>query len=680
MLPVLFFVTTVHVYPEYKAVLFNGTGLSQQDKLTAMTIAGIVNRDSARLYLLNVYETWSYNQTDEQWRDVYRMRGSVVFDSIAGIASLINRFRPFLNGAMTYDPARTYGNFSGQSFLWQGEYAALIGGLTNRIPLTAANAAVHALAVDDSILIADSFNADSARWITGRLERSSHPWNNTALSEELRYLTLLNWGVQTLLPLCNPAKFYIREITDFTVQQRMFQVNLAGNNDLKLDSMPVPKADILENVLNYLHGKNPNNIFHIYGWIRPEPMTQWFAYFGASFHETLLGNLSWHSAFPVKARTFVPPSRIDPDTVTVEDKYYLLFVGTEGDASNWQFSFQSGAWLSPRRGSVPITWGWNLHLFELAPFVAAYYYDSATPRDGFISVTSPLGFAYPDLWQNDVWDDAVNQSKRLMQKFGIENIYGYKHYEGKGIATYRGKTINNSFNFNRYGQFQKDIRASLTLLFDPLLALQVPLTQYGSILFNHCNDGSFYGDASNISTMAARILNLLKQKSSPYFLFAGYQRFRQDDFGIRISPSTSDISVPRLEQVVSLMANDTTVGKRIEVVTVEQFSALLRKHHGITDIRPETTFPFSWSLEQNYPNPFNPATSIRVYAGYDAATSIRVYDILGREVDRLFEGWLERGAHLFRFDPGANGLPTGVYFYTIRAGDVMQTKKMLFIR
>jgi hypothetical protein len=113
---------------------------------------------------------------------------------------------------------------------------------------------------------------------------------------------------------------------------------------------------------------------------------------------------------------------------------------------------------------------------------------------------------------------------------------------------------------------------------------------------------------------------------------------------------------------------------------VEQFSSLLRKHHGISGIRSEKTFSPTWSLEQNYPNPFNPATMIRVHAGHDADASVRVYDILGREVDRMFEGRMERGTHLFRFDPGVNGLPTGIYFYTIRAGDVMQTKKMLFIR
>jgi hypothetical protein len=54
----------------YYATLFNGSGATVYDRLLALTLAGIVNRDSARLYLVDVYETWSFNQTDEMWRDI----------------------------------------------------------------------------------------------------------------------------------------------------------------------------------------------------------------------------------------------------------------------------------------------------------------------------------------------------------------------------------------------------------------------------------------------------------------------------------------------------------------------------------------------------------------------------------------------------------------------------------
>lgn len=673
--------TAAPLFAQYHAVLYNGTGSSAQDRLTAMAVAGIVNRDSARLYLLNVYEPWSYSQTDETWWDIYRSRGKVVFDSIAGIGNLIERFRPFIAGAVTYDPAATYGNFPGQNFLWQGEYAALIGGLTSRVPLTAAAAVTHNLASADSLFVTDPFDGDSARWLPARMESPSHPWNTAGLSAEQRYLTMLNWGTECVLPLCNPSKMYIREITDFTLRHRMFQVNLAGNDDLKLDSMPAPKADILEKCLTFLRQRNGASVFHLYGWIRPEPMTQWFAWFGASFHETLLGNLSWHSSFPAAPRSFVPASAVDPDTVTVGEKYYIVFIGSEGDASNWQFSFQSGAWLSPKRGAVPFTWGWNLHLFEECPFVAGYYYDTATPNDGFISVTSPLGYAYPDLWPIDVRSGAVAPSRSLLERYGLRTVYGYKHYEGKGTATYRGKAISNSFDFLKYGQFQQAVGAGTTFLYDPQLALQTPLTMFGGLLFNHCDDGSFYGNVANISTAASRILAELKKKPAPRFLLAGYQRMRQDDFGVRPDPSSSDLSMTRLEQVLSLMRNDTAIGSRIQAVTAEHFSALLRRHHGIAGTGRKGPVPASLSLSQNHPNPFNPATVIRFSLSAGGPVVLDVYDLLGRRAASLAEGeWFPPGEHALRFEPERRGLSGGVYLYRLTAGGESVTRRMLYLR
>ncbi len=57
--------TPVSAQATYQAVLYNGASASQEQRLLAMTLAGIVNRDSARLYLLNVYETWSYSPPSE---------------------------------------------------------------------------------------------------------------------------------------------------------------------------------------------------------------------------------------------------------------------------------------------------------------------------------------------------------------------------------------------------------------------------------------------------------------------------------------------------------------------------------------------------------------------------------------------------------------------------------------
>ncbi|MCU0412769.1 MAG: hypothetical protein MUF82_09640, partial [Bacteroidetes bacterium] len=311
-------------------VLFSASSLSSQDRLAVLAIAGIVNRDSARLYLQNVYETWSYNNTDERWVQEYINKGNVQFQLpvLNTVKALVDTFRFLLQGAITYDGARFFSNFSGQSFLWQGEYATLIGGLTDRVPCTATMASQLGLTIADSVLVEDAFDGDSAVWVPGRLEDSAHAWNHPSLTaDSTRYLAICDWGIRVLLPRCNPGRAYLREITDFTVRHRMFQLNLAGTDDLDFNSLPSPRAELIERMLQFMQGRNPGRVWHLYGWMRPEPLIQWFAHYGASFHETLLGNLSWHSSFKwPKPDVYQRASTVQADTIPVQSKYYVVFI------------------------------------------------------------------------------------------------------------------------------------------------------------------------------------------------------------------------------------------------------------------------------------------------------------------------------------------------------------------
>ncbi|MGE5411037.1 MAG: T9SS type A sorting domain-containing protein [Clostridiales bacterium] len=671
-------IITIKSY-SYNAVLFNGTSSLPWEKLVVKTLAGIVNRDSSRLYLMNVYETWSYSKTDESWADIYRTKGEVKFDTAKSVSALIDRFRSFLKGAISYDPNQYFSNFTGQSFQWQAEVAAMLGGLTDRLPLTKTQASAFNLQLNDSVLVDDSFDGDKPVYVTGRLEDAVHLWNTISFTDEQKYLSILDWGIKFLLPRCNPSKFYIREFTDYSVQKKMFQVNLGGTGDLKFETLSDKRADIIERILIYLHSKNPTNIFHIYGWMRPEPLIQWFAFYGASFHETLLANLSWHSSFPVEQKQYKRASIVNADTLKLSEKYYLLFIGTEGDAANWNFGLQSGAWLSSERGKVPIGWGWNLELMNECPFVARYYFDSATPNDGFISVTSPLGYTYPDLWGNDVWQKAVDSSHYLMNKFNVFNIYAYKHYaNGEFTYDYRGKAIDNSFNFTRLGQFQKEIGADITFTFDPKLQTQSAYTNYGALIFNHVDDGTFYGDVSNLPAAANRILATLKTKTKPFFMLAGYQRLRQDDMITRTDPELADITIGRLKQMTDLIKEDPSVGKDVEIVTPEVFSALLRKKLGIVNVDKEGSKPSGFILSQNYPNPFNPSTVIEFFVPFRTNVKLTVYDILGKEIKTLLEKQESAGKHSVRFN--AADIPAGVYVYRLIAGSYTESKKMLVVK
>ncbi len=88
--------------------------------------------------------------------------------------------------------------------------------------------------------------------------------------------------------------------------------------------------------------------------------------------------------------------------------------------------------------------------------------------------------------------------------------------------------------------------------------------------------------------------------------------------------------------------------------------------------------PTLFFLEQNYPNPFNPATSIKFRLNSSDFTTLKVYDILGREVNTLINAELEAGIYRFRFD-GSN-LPSGVYFYQLLSGNIVEARKMVLTK
>jgi hypothetical protein len=93
--------------------------------------------------------------------------------------------------------------------------------------------------------------------------------------------------------------------------------------------------------------------------------------------------------------------------------------------------------------------------------------------------------------------------------------------------------------------------------------------------------------------------------------------------------------------------------------------------------------PLTYSLEQNYPNPFNPTTSIKFTLPKASDVTLKVYDLLGREVRTLVNGTTEAGYYETVWN-GHNNLgaqvATGVYIYRIEAGSFVSTKKMMLLK
>lgn len=92
----------------------------------------------------------------------------------------------------------------------------------------------------------------------------------------------------------------------------------------------------------------------------------------------------------------------------------------------------------------------------------------------------------------------------------------------------------------------------------------------------------------------------------------------------------------------------------------------------------EYLVPSEYKLCQNYPNPFNPTTTIKYYIPNAVTVKLVVYDLLGREIKTLVNDFQQRGEHSIEFD--GSYLSSGVYFYSLKAGEFMQMKKLILMR
>ncbi len=100
-----------------------------------------------------------------------------------------------------------------------------------------------------------------------------------------------------------------------------------------------------------------------------------------------------------------------------------------------------------------------------------------------------------------------------------------------------------------------------------------------------------------------------------------------------------------------------------EITAVEEISSMI---------------PSVFSLSQNYPNPFNPKTDIRFQIADGGFATLKIYDVLGREVSTLVNEQLHAGTFIASWD--ASGQPSGVYYYRLTSGSYSETKKLLLMK
>jgi photosystem II stability/assembly factor-like uncharacterized protein len=119
-------------------------------------------------------------------------------------------------------------------------------------------------------------------------------------------------------------------------------------------------------------------------------------------------------------------------------------------------------------------------------------------------------------------------------------------------------------------------------------------------------------------------------------------------------------------------------GDSTYALSYDQGAFYLGKNPIQTGVKQKPDSPNSFALFQNYPNPFNPTTAVGYQLPVNSFVTLKVYDILGREIKTLVNERQSAGTHSVSFNAGS--MSSGIYFYRIQAGDFSATKKLVLLK
>jgi hypothetical protein len=137
------------------------------------------------------------------------------------------------------------------------------------------------------------------------------------------------------------------------------------------------------------------------------------------------------------------------------------------------------------------------------------------------------------------------------------------------------------------------------------------------------------------------------------------------------------------DTIVTLFNNAQTQNFQFQVIGNPQSIVFdpgnwILKNNTVVTETEDLTIPLQFSLEQNYPNPFNPSTTIEYTIPQNGFVSLKIFNVLGKEVATLVNGQIDSGKHKVEFN--ATGLNSGVYFYRIESGSFVDTKKLILLK
>ncbi|WP_049580655.1 GxGYxYP domain-containing protein [Streptomyces sp. SBT349] len=347
------------------------SGLAPPEQLTLISLQGIVNRTTPRVYLLA-----DVGEGKTTWMSEL----GVPHGDPLPLRQVVERFRSEITGAIIPDPAVPQ----------TVSVATTLAGLEDAVITSAATAADLGLPVVEDLrgrfaddLAASTWQIDT---LWPRTERRMVCSMKTSLTAYLRDYSIANRALMVWLDYHDPAqRALIERLGDELPTHAPYIGWLRGDTpDVPYES---PTVELLS-----------RRSVHVLAADTAQNLTVW-------------GGI----------RTPVDRTPDRPPTPPLENRIYVTLVFSDGDNLQYAQHKMRQLWDDPARGDIPINWPVPPEILDAAPALHAYFQRTATPNDSLVSGPSGLGYIFPSAYPTATFDGFVARTARYCEALGIDS-------------------------------------------------------------------------------------------------------------------------------------------------------------------------------------------------------------------------------------------------------------------
>ncbi|MCM8767315.1 MAG: hypothetical protein NC921_00840 [Candidatus Omnitrophica bacterium] len=379
-----------------------------KDTLFFTSLQGIVNKKEPKLYLL-------FNDYDIKWLKYYKKFLSLSYEKIYKIDVLLNTFRNYLKGYVVWDP----------EIPDTANIATTLSGLNNWL-------IIH----PEKEIFVEKFGLKKYEDLRGKFKGKSKTEIYKLTFEEFKDKLNKNAVACLEVPPANlinnfdyfPCQNHIR---DLIISEKIFSFDLTSNPEYK------EEFELKEEIF-----KSIKKLGLVLGW-RTLRGSEALHVKQASRNGLIVvcclnsPNLSFHRHIRpnkiLKLRTPIIKKKL-------ENKIYISFIISDGDAFHWDLSFQSKQWFSKNRGEIPLGWELQLLLLDYAPSIWNYYLETSTENDEILAAASGIGYIFPTEMPEQFLSKYLSYTKKYMEKVNLRNLVilpGYKPLNENIIKKYK---------------------------------------------------------------------------------------------------------------------------------------------------------------------------------------------------------------------------------------------------